>query len=440
MSQYRYRIFGLLFLVALVNYIDRGALSFAASAIAQHYDLSKVALGALLGYFGVGYLLGSLCGGFLADRYGTRKIWLVAGVCWSCLEIMTAWAGDLGISLLGGSALMGFALCRVLFGISEGPAYALMNKTLAYWAPDNERGTALSVGLLSTQIGAMITAPIAVGLMLLTGHWQSMFIVLGSCSLLVMMIFAKGFHNYPGEHPRISAAEHRYIIENQKSEEIVDEKLAWWQFFTSRTLVCNALGYFSFLYITFTLVTWMPKYLQDTFHYDLHALWYVAMIPWSGAAFTVIFGGKISDYLLKRYQNLRIARNLFAAISLAGAASCFLAIPLVSSATAVIALMTLGNAFNALINNIYWSVIIDVTPKSSVGAYSGMTLAIANTSAIISPMLCGALAEYYGYNAMFWVTGSFALFSLCAMTLLQPEKRLIGQRTVDAHSLTSLEL
>ncbi|WP_241627208.1 MFS transporter [Rosenbergiella epipactidis] len=440
MSTYRYRIFGLLFLVALVNYIDRGALSFAATAIAQHYNLSKVALGALLGYFGIGYLLGSLCGGFLADRYGTRRIWLIAGVSWSCLEMMTAWAGELGISLLGGSALMGFALCRILFGMSEGPAYALMNKTIAYWAPDQERGAALSIGLLSTQIGAMLTAPIAVGLMLLTGHWQTMFIVLGGCSLLVMLLFAKGFRNSPSEHPTISAAEQRYISENQKSAGDTGEKLAWWQFFTSRTLVCNALGYFSFLYITFTLVTWMPKCLQDTFHYDLHALWYVAMIPWSGAAITVLCGGKITDFLLKRFQHLRIARNLFAVVSLAGAASCFLAIPSVGSAAAVIALMTLGNAFNALINNIYWSVVIDVTPNSSVGTYSGMTLAIANSSAIISPILCGALAEYYGYNAMFWVTGSLALVSMCAMAFLQPEKRLGARRAAMPGSVTSPQL
>ena len=48
------------------------------------------------------------------------------------------------------------------------------------------------------------------------------------------------------------------------------------------------------------------------------------------------------------------------------------------SASAIIALMTLGNALNALVNNVYWSVVIDVTPRASVGAYSGITLAIAN--------------------------------------------------------------
>ncbi|MBU5377976.1 MAG: MFS transporter [Pantoea sp.] len=423
-SRYRYVIFSMLFFVALINYIDRGALSFAANAISQEYQFSKVQLGAVLGYFGFGYLFGSLCGGFLADRLGTRKVWLMAGVLWSLLEIATAWAGDLGMALFGGSAIMGFAALRILFGFSEGPAYALMNKAIAHWAPDNERGFALSIGLLSTQVGSLLTAPIAVGLLLLTHDWRMMFILLGLFSLLAMLLFARTFSDAPELHPAANAAERALIRDGQRQEAHADTPLPWWRFFTSRTLVCNALGYFSFLYITFTLVTWLPKYLQDSFHYDLHSLWYVAMIPWSGACLTVLLGGRLADRLLARFNNLRVARNLFAAVTLLGTACCFMAIPYAGSATAIIALMTLGNALNAMVNNVYWSVVIDVTPKASVGAFSGMTLAIANLAAIVSPMLCGWLAEYYGYNAMFTVTAVIALGSMLAMTLLQPEKPL----------------
>ncbi|WP_313619211.1 MFS transporter [Pantoea septica] len=426
-SRYRYVIFSMLFFVALINYIDRGALSFAANAISQEYQFSKVQLGAVLGYFGFGYLFGSLCGGFLADRLGTRKVWLMAGVLWSLLEIATAWAGDLGMALFGGSAIMGFAALRILFGFSEGPAYALMNKAIAHWAPDNERGFALSIGLLSTQVGSLLTAPIAVGLLLLTHDWRMMFILLGLFSLLAML-FARTFSDAPELHPAANAAERALIRDGQRQEAHADTPLPWWRFFTSRTLVCNALGYFSFLYITFTLVTWLPKYLQDSFHYDLHSLWYVAMIPWSGACLTVLLGGRLADRLLARFNNLRVARNLFAAVTLLGTACCFMAIPYAGSATAIIALMTLGNALNAMVNNVYWSVVIDVTPKASVGAFSGMTLAIANLAAIVSPMLCGWLAEYYGYNAMFTVTAVIALGSMLAMTLLQPEKPLQPHR------------
>lgn len=425
-SRYRYRIFSLLFFIALINYIDRGALSFAANAISHEYHFSKVELGAVLSYFGFGYLFGSLCGGFLADRLGSRKVWLLAGVLWSLLEIATAWAGDLGMALFGGSAIMGFAALRILFGFAEGPAYALMNKAIAHWAPDNERGMALGIGLLSTQVGALLTAPVAVGLLLLTHDWRTMFIVLGLGSLLAMALFSRTFRDDPEQHPHANEAE-RSLIRNGQAAQRSEATLPWWHFFTSRTLVCNALGYFSFLYITFTLITWGPKYLQDNFHYDLHSLWYVAMIPWSGACITVLLGGRIADTLLRRYRNLRLARNLFAAVTLLFTACCFLAIPLVSSAAAIIALMTLGNALNALVNNVYWSVVIDVTPKGNVGTYSGMTLAIANLASIISPLLSGWLAEYYGYNAMFTATAAIAFGSMLAMTLLQPEKRLQAQ-------------
>jgi len=181
----------------------------------------------------------------------------------------------------------------------------------------------------------------------------------------------------------------------------------------------------------------MPKYLQDNFHYDLHSLWYVAMIPWSGACIKVLLGGRIADALLARFRNLRLARNLFAAVTLCGTACCFMAIPYVQSAAGIIALMTLGNALNALVNNVYWSVVIDVTPKASVGTYSGMTLAIANLAAIISPMLCGWLAEYYGYNAMFTVTALIAFGSMLAMTLLQPEKPLVAEAQTGAADVSA---
>ncbi|MDW8848147.1 MFS transporter [Erwinia sp. MMLR14_017] len=421
--RYRYRIFAMLFFIALINYIDRGALSFAANDIAEAFHFSKIQLGAVLSYFGFGYLFGSLCGGFLADRLGTRKVWLMAGILWSLLEIATAWAGEAGIALFSGSAIMGFAVMRVLFGFAEGPAYALMNKAIANWAPDNERGFALGIGLLSTQVGALLTAPIAVGLLLLTGDWRVMFVLLGIFSLAAMLLFAKVFADTPELHPAVTAKE-RALIADGQAEAASGPRLPWWRFFTNRTLVCNALGYFSFLYITFTLVTWGPKYLQDSFHYDLHSLWYVAMIPWSGACFTVLLGGKIADKLLKHFNNLRLARNLFASVTLLLTAACFMAIPYMPSAAGIILMMALGNALNALVNNVYWSVVIDVTPKSTVGTYSGITLAIANLASIISPLLSGWLAQNFGYNAMFSATAAIAFCSMLAMTLLQPEKRM----------------
>ncbi|MCF9045234.1 MFS transporter [Acinetobacter nectaris] len=417
--KYRYSIFMLLFALILINYIDRGALPFAINDIAKEYTLSKVQIGAVLGYFGFGYLIGALLGGGLADRFGTKKVWLCFGLAWSVIEIFTAWAGNIGVFFFG-SSLMGFAMFRILFGIAEGPAYPLLNKSIANWAPKNERSFSLSLGLLSTQVAGLLTAPIAVFLLMTTHSWRTMFVLLGMVSFMFMVIFYFVFEDSPEKHLNVTENE---LAEIEKDREEQTEKLPWWTFFQNRTLVLNACGYFAFLYVTFTIMSWGPKYLQDTFHYNLNALWYMAMIPWIGSTVTVVLGGYISDYLYKKY-NLKVARNTFAVVMLALTAFCFAMVPLMHTASTIIIFIALGNACNAMINNVYYSVVMDVSPHQNIGVFSGVTLAIANGSAILSPLLSGWLAQYYSYHAIFYATACVAAVSMCCMVMLQPHKKI----------------
>jgi MFS transporter, ACS family, hexuronate transporter len=152
--RFRYRVFSMVVLLTLINYIDRGAMSYTAAQITGEYHLDRGSWGAVLGYFGYGYMIGALFGGMLADRFGPRRVWTVAGVAWSVFEIATAWAGDFGLAFLGGSTLAGFATIRILFGAAEGPAYSIINKTIANWATARERGFVVGFGLLSTPLGA----------------------------------------------------------------------------------------------------------------------------------------------------------------------------------------------------------------------------------------------------------------------------------------------
>ena len=420
-TKYRYSIFALLFSITLINYIDRGALSFAVNDISQQYGFTKVQVGAILGYFGFGYFAGALFGGVLADKFGTRKVWLIVGILWSIIEIITAWAGNIGTFFFG-SALMGFAICRILFGLCEGPAYPIMSKSIADWAPKKEKSFSLSLGLVSTQVGALLTAPIAVFLLMVTKDWRIMFICLGVISIIFIIIFYIMFRDTPAEHPKVSPQEVEYIQKDREFELNAD-KLPWWSFFTNKTLMLNAFGYFTFLYITFTLVSWGPKYLQDTFHYDLKSLWYIAMIPWIGSTITVLLGGYIGDYLHRRF-GLKVARNGFACVMLFLTALCFIMIPHLGTPAAIITFIALGNACNAMINSVFYTVIIDVSPNANVGSFAGFTLAIANIASIIAPMLSGWLAQHYSYNAIFYATAGIAFCIMVCMIFIQPNKKV----------------
>jgi sugar phosphate permease len=402
---YRFFIMTMIVVMAVINYIDRGAISYAQASIIKEFGLDPKSWGEVLGYFGYGYMFGALFGGTLADLKGPKFVWIISGITWSVFEIGTAYAGQIGAALFGGSALAGFAMFRVLFGFAEGPAFSTINKTMANWASPKERGFAASLGLLGTPLGAMLTAPAAVGLLSIT-DWRTMFIILGVLGLIWVAVWIKVFTNKPEDHPRVTPEElaeirSKDLIKGETSLEHSEQvRVPWYTFFKNPTLVFNTLGYFAFQYVNFLILTWTPKYLQDTFHFSLRSLWYLGMIPWIGACFTVIIGGKISDFLRRKTGNLRIARSGLAVVSLLLTASCFMLIPTVHSVSAVLILMAVGNAFNSLPNVVYWTVVIDTEP-SKAGTFGGVTHFFTNIATIVAPTLTGALVKSYGYPAMF---------------------------------------
>lgn len=423
-TNFRYVIFTLVVAMAIINYIDRGAMSYGAQQITQEFGFDKPAWGAVLGYFGYGYMFGALIGGWTADTFGPRKVWIWAATAWSILEIAAAYAGEIGIALFGGSALAGFAVVRILFGFAEGPAYSTINRTMADWAAPKERGFAVALGLLSTPLGALLTAPVAVGLLLLTGSWRWLFIILGVLGLLCLIAFAILFRNKPEEHPRVGEEELALIRSRDEKgpEQIVVEgakPVPASTFFRSRTLLLNSIGYFAFMFVNFTILTWTPKYLQDEFGFSLSSLWYLGMIPWILPCITILLGGRVSDYIRKRTQSLWKARSLLAVVSMAATAASFLFIPMLSDPVAIIAMMSIGNGLNSFANSVFWAVIIDTAP-SRAGTFGGFTHFIANIAAVLAPTLAGILAAQYGYNSIFVAAGVATLVGMVAMFFVKP--------------------
>jgi sugar phosphate permease len=117
-----------------------------------------------------------------------------------------------------------------------------------------------------------------------------------------------------------------------------------------------------------------------------------------------------------------IARSLFAAASLAATTTCLALVSQAHSATAVIALMTLGNAFNSLPNIVYWAVVIDSVPAHRVGAMSGTMHFFAAMASVLAPTLTGVLSVRFGYSSMFLAAAGVTTVAMLAMLLVRPGK------------------
>lgn len=425
MKNYRYFIITMIIIMTMINYVDRGAISYAQEDIINEFGFDNIAWGSILGYFGYGYMLGSLFGGVTADKKGLKFVWLIAGTLWSLFEIGMAFAGEIGIALFGGSALAGFGLLRVLFGVSEGPIFSTISKTNANWAAPRERGLLSALGLIGVPLGAIITAPIVSGFLVIS-TWRVLFVILGLLGLVWIIIWYKVFTDYPEDNKHVSQEEIESIRSTEETvhgektvetEHNAHEK--WYHFFKSPTLIFNMVGYFGFQYINFLILTWTPKYLQDEYHFEIHSLWYLGMIPWIGACFTAYFGGRLSDWLRVKTGSLRIARSGLAIFGMTLAAICFLIIPTTNQIGWIMFLMMLGNACIFLPNAVYWSVIIDTAPKKT-GTYGGITHFFVNSATIIAPTLTGILVTSYGYSSMFISAVVAAVIGIIAMCFVKP--------------------
>ncbi|MDP4107213.1 MAG: MFS transporter, partial [Bacillota bacterium] len=78
-ENYRYKIMMMMVVITIINYIDRGAISYGQGSIIKEFGFNPIAWGAVLGYFGYGYIFGSLLGGIMSDKKGPKFVWITIG-------------------------------------------------------------------------------------------------------------------------------------------------------------------------------------------------------------------------------------------------------------------------------------------------------------------------------------------------------------------------
>ena len=91
----RHFVVGALFLLSLILYIDRAAISSAKSAIAGDLALSDTSMGWVFGAFSLGYAFAQIPWGWFADRVGPRLALAVVVALWSAFTSLTGMASRL---------------------------------------------------------------------------------------------------------------------------------------------------------------------------------------------------------------------------------------------------------------------------------------------------------------------------------------------------------
>jgi MFS family permease len=107
-SWYPWAVVALLWMVALLNYLDRQLIVTMGDPIKAELNIQNTQFGMLNTVFLWIYASCSLVAGFLADRFGRRRIIFLSIVIWSAATLWTGFASSF-YELLAARAVMGFS-------------------------------------------------------------------------------------------------------------------------------------------------------------------------------------------------------------------------------------------------------------------------------------------------------------------------------------------
>jgi len=137
----RYLILLMLFLVTTINYADRATISIAGSALQKDLGIDAITLGYIFSAFGWAYVLGQIPGGWLLDRFGSKKVYALSIFTWSLFTVLQGFVGYLPVA----NAIVALFMLRFLVGFAEAPSFPGNARIVAAWFPTAERGTASAI-------------------------------------------------------------------------------------------------------------------------------------------------------------------------------------------------------------------------------------------------------------------------------------------------------
>ncbi|MBS0620165.1 MAG: MFS transporter [Verrucomicrobia bacterium] len=418
-TRYRWVIGFLIFFITLVNFIDRSAISFVIDPLKQEFGFSATQFGMILSAFGVGYTLLTVLGGWMVDRYGSRSIWAIAAIAWSLC------VGFLGFA----TGFWGFIGLRLLLGITEGPHFPAMSRTISDWLPASERARALSLGLVAIPLSSVVGAPI-ISYLVVDFGWRAMFFSISALGILWGVVWYFLFRDRPEDSRYVSHAERRLIETTRfKSEQPKDSKIDWRFILANPSLVANNIAYFAFGYMLFFSTLWLPGYFLREHGLNLKSVGWYLTIPWLICAAFLKSGGFISDWLYKRTGSRRLSRSHVIWVSQLLSAIFFLLLSTTHTLGLSIVFLSLGLGFGFMPQAAFFSTNIDVAKERS-GTAQGITSGCLSLAGILAPVLTGWLVDLTAsYQGAFLLLSGMSLISVVTVIIYHRPDAIVSQES-----------
>jgi ACS family D-galactonate transporter-like MFS transporter len=404
----RWRIAWLLGIGVLVNYFDRVNLSVSHAALYTAFGISNITFGYLSGAYNWTYAMCQLPIGVLLDKFGVRRVGRSSTAIWSIASF--AAAASTSINALFGA--------RLLLGVGEAPTFPANAKAIGYWFPSDERGLATAIFDAAAKFSSALGVPV-LGILLIKVGWRWSFAATGLISFLYFLLFSKIYRD-PVDDPELSPEERDYIADlDPKSIAEPEPPAAPLAYLLGQRKVLGlALGFGSYNYVFYLLLTWLPSYLSFALHVDLlHSFLYTG-VPWLFATAADFVGGWTADSLIQRGWNASRVRTTVLIVGMSfglgilGAAHAH---------TALRALIWITISITGLSSAapVGWSIPSLIAPRGSVGSVGGILNFSNQLSGIAAPIITGYIvAATHAYGWAFRIAALYLLIGIASYIFL----------------------
>lgn len=376
----RGRILLLLCAMYFITYVDRVNISTAGPFIREDLGLSNTQFGLVMSAFAIPYAFFQIFGGLLADRFGPRKLLFAVGIIWALATAFTGFAA--GFATL-------FA-ARLALGFGEGASFPGATQAMGRWLPADQRGFGQGITHAFARLGNAV-APLAVAAIIGVFDWRASFWILGGISLCWAVGWVLSYRDSPAEHPRMTDAELAELSDNQRDDR---RPPVPWRALLRRVLPLTFVD-FCYGWMLWVYLTWIPSFFAGSYGLELAQFALFSTLVLVAGVVGDVVGGVVSDGLLRRTGNLRLARRSVLLCGLFGSFAFVVPTLFVHDLVLVTVCLALAFFFLELTNPVLWSVPMDLAPDHA-GTAGGLMNTGFGVAGVVSPAIFGLLVDQTG--------------------------------------------
>jgi len=406
-----YRLLPFVFLLYLVNYIDRVNVSFANLRMSADLGFSDRVYGLGVGMFYLTYVLFEIPGAIIVERWSARKWIARIMISWGIVTILTAFV----------HTATQFYAARFLLGAAESSFFPGMIVYLTHWFCARDRSRAIACLYAANPAAALVGSPLAGWL--LGVHWQSLagwrwlFILEGFPAVVVGIITFFYMTDRPAHAPWLPQDERDWLVNELQAELQAKKKV---RNYTIKEAFCDLrilrLIFAYFLALTGALGTiyWIPTFLKRLSGVSNQTVTSLLLIPALMGIAGMLINGWHSDRTAERHWHTAIP--LVAAGLMFGLLTAFRhEVPL------AVACLLLGSGFLYAYYPAFWAIPTMMLSEAAAAATFGLINSIGQLGGFAGNYAIGflndrthSLAASFAFIALVYVAAGGLILSLRA--------------------------